>query len=114
MRDTIKHRWLPLAAAVCLLLPPSGVAQTPLPGYAPVNVQGDPALSMVDAIHAFLDREIEAAPAKRAALWNGDISPNRERFRKMIGAIDPRVPVTALELNDTTSRGIVAKKRIGI
>jgi hypothetical protein len=44
----------------------------------------------------------DSAPKSHA---NADL-PNAlaYRVRKMIGAIDPRVPATALELNGTTSR----------
>jgi len=103
-RNMRKHRLLPLAAVICLLFPPAAGAQSPLPGTQPLTIGADPAASMVEAIHAFLDRETEAAGAGRAALWGSDPAPNRERFRKMIGAVDPRVPVSALELDATTSR----------
>ncbi len=51
---------------------------------------------MVDGIHAYLDRETEAALANRRP---GD----RERLRKIIGAVDPRLPVRALDLVATTA-----------
>jgi dienelactone hydrolase len=67
---------------------------------------------MVDAIHAFLLRETAASVGRRAEFWHRDyrspeafersISPNRERFRSIIGAIDPRVRVTELQLEATT------------
>jgi dienelactone hydrolase len=59
---------------------------------------------MVEAIHAFLDHETQVAADRRAAFWRSNTSRNRERFRKMIGAVDARVSVTALELDATTSR----------
>ena len=68
--------------------------------------------SMVDAIHAFLLRETAASVGRRAEFWHRDyrspeafersISPNRERFRSIIGAVDPRLGVTELQLEATT------------
>jgi hypothetical protein len=49
---------------------------------------------MVDAIHGFLLRETAVSLGRRA--------PNRERFRTIIGAVDGRLPVTALQLEATT------------
>ncbi len=68
---------------------------------------------MVDGINLYLERATVAAAAQRPQLWKRDytsperyrqsIAPNRERFRKIIGAVDPRLPVTALQLDATTS-----------
>src|SRR5713101_6365526 len=83
------------------------VAQNMLPGAAPLTAQGDLALQMVDAINADLLRRTAEAPGRRAELWKRDyrsradyersVAPNRERFRKAIGVVDPRVPAEALE-----------------
>jgi dienelactone hydrolase len=93
--------WLPLAA------------QTPLPGTASLTAQGDLAAQMVDGINEYLLRATSESPGKRAALWKRDyssvenyersISPNRERLKKIIGAVDPRVPVVSMELAATLS-----------
>ena len=93
--------WLPLAA------------QTPLPGTAPLTAQGDLAAQMVDGINEYLLRATSESPGKRAALWKRDsssvenyersISPNRERLKKIIGAVDPRVPAVSMELVATVS-----------
>ena len=90
-------------------------AQSTLPGSLPLTEQGDQAAQMVDGINKFLLRATEESVDKRAALWNRDfrsaeaytrsVSPNRERFRKIIGAVDARVPVTALQLVGTTTTG---------
>jgi dienelactone hydrolase len=108
-----------LTLAVCLLVTaPDMPAQTALPGTnlpgtKPLTLDGDPAAQMVDAIHAFLLRETAASVARRPQLWHRDyrspeawersISPNRERFRTIIGAVDRRVGVTALQLEATTT-----------
>ena len=93
--------WLPLAA------------QTPLPGTAPLTGQGDFAAQMVDGINDYLVRLASGSPGTRAALWKRDyssvenyersIAPNRERLKKIIGAVDPRVPVVSMELVATLS-----------
>jgi dienelactone hydrolase len=93
--------WLPVAA------------QTPLPGTAPLTGQGDFAAQMVDGINDYLVRASAASPGTRAALWKRDytsvqnyersIAPNRERLKKMIGAVDPRVPAVSMELAATVS-----------
>jgi dienelactone hydrolase len=93
--------WLPVAA------------QTPLSGTAPLTGQGDFAAQMVDGINDYLVRAASASPGARAALWKRDyssienyersIAPNRERLKKIIGAVDARVPNVSLELEATLS-----------
>jgi dienelactone hydrolase len=93
--------WLPLAA------------QTPLPGTAPLTGQGDFAAQMVDGINDYLVHLASGSPGMRAALWKRDyssvenyersIAPNRERLKKIIGAVDQRVPLVSMELVATLS-----------
>lgn len=78
-------------------------AQTFLPGTKPLTFEGDPAAGMVDAIHAFLLRETAASVERRAALQTSDVAARRERFRRIIGAVDVRVPFNALQLTATTA-----------
>ena len=73
------------AAAICVALS----AQERVPGSAPLTFEGDPAVAMVSGIHAYLDRELQRPAAATAT---------RERLAKIIGAVDRRVPVTALEM----------------
>jgi dienelactone hydrolase len=66
---------------------------------------------MVDGIHQFLLRRIQDAAQERGRLWQRDyqsvedynrsVSPNRERFRQIIGALDSRIGVRAPELMGT-------------
>jgi dienelactone hydrolase len=103
----------PLLLALLLLPAPCARGQAQLPGAAPLTFQGDPAARMVDAIHAYLARETAAAAARRAEFWKRDysspdayqrsIAPNRATFRAIVGAVDPRLPVTALQLEATTA-----------
>lgn len=91
----------------------TAVAQQVLPNTSPLQSKGEMGAQMVDSINLFLLQKTEEAVKERAKLWNRDyrsvddynrsISPNRERFRKIIGAVDPRVDVKALELEATTS-----------
>jgi dienelactone hydrolase len=70
-------------------------AQTPLPGTATLTSQGDLALQMVDAINTdLLDKTAQSLEHRPAA-------PDRERFRKIIGAVDPR-SLAALEYISTS------------
>jgi dienelactone hydrolase len=96
-----------------LLLALSAPGQTPLPGTAPLVVEGDPAAAMVEGIHTFLERETAQSVSTRERFWKRDyasaeaynhsLAANRERFRKIIGAVDARLPVLELQLDGTTS-----------
>jgi dienelactone hydrolase len=80
----------------------------PLAGTAPLERQGDLATAMVDSIDTYLMKRLEASPTARARRWNYDfasvaayersVEPNRERFRRIIGAVDERVPFTRLTI----------------
>ncbi len=90
-----------------------------LPGTKPLTTEGDLSAQMVSGVDRFLMREIERSIQKRPALWHRDFSsseaydksvqPNRDRFRKSIGATDARLPVNALEyVSSTASPALVA------
>src|SRR6185295_8949241 len=67
---------------------------------------------MVAGIDTFLMREIDRSVAERSKFWQRDfasraayeksVQPNRERLQKATGAVDPRLPVTGLEIIRTT------------
>jgi dienelactone hydrolase len=101
---------------VCL----GGVAQEALPGTQPLALSGDLSAQMVTGIDTFFMRETERSVAARATFWQRDFSsaqayaasvePNRQRLRKIIGAVDERLPVSALELvSSTTSPALVGE-----
>ena len=79
-----------------------------LPGTTALTMQGDLAAQMVDGIHQFLLRRTQEAAQERLRLWQRDyqsveaysrsVSPNRERFRQIIGAVDARVGGRSPEL----------------
>ena len=86
----------------------------PLPGTKPLTTPGDLSAQMVAGIDKFLLREIARAAVGRTHFWKRDftsreayeksVAPNRERLRKIIGAVDERLPVKALEFVSDTSR----------
>ena len=77
------------------------LAQTTLPGTTPLTAEGDLAEQMVEGIKRYLLRETDASIEKRARLWKRNygslerydqsVAANRERFAKIIGAVDGRV-----------------------
>jgi dienelactone hydrolase len=98
-----------------------GWSQETLPRTKPLTIPGDLSTQMVAGIDRFLTREIKDSTDKRAQFWkrefsSGDayeksIAPNRERFRKIIGALDRRLPVKALEfISFTTNSAKIAEK----
>ncbi len=72
-----------------------------LPGTVELAMDGDLAVQMVAGIDAFVTREIAASVEKRARFWNRDfasheaysdsVSVNRDRLRRIIGAVDDRL-----------------------
>ncbi len=84
-----------------------------LQGTSELTLQGDLSLRMQEGIDRFLLGEINRSVEERQKLWKRDhssllayqksVQPNRERFRKYIGAVDQRLPVTALDYVSTTS-----------
>jgi dienelactone hydrolase len=98
-------------------------AQTPLAGTVPLTTRGDLAAQMVDGINEYLLQATAESAGKRSALWQRDyesaeryersVSPNRERLKKIIGAVDPRVPAVSVELERTLSVSDVIAKGTG-
>ena len=72
-----------------------------LHGTRPLSLSKPLDVVMVDGINRFCLRELAASPERRRAAWRGDFStpdrltknlaPKRERFRGIIGAVDPRL-----------------------
>ena len=83
-------------------------ATNPLPGTRPLTATGDLAALMVDGIRAYLLQATAASLDDRSRFWKRDftsarayqdfVAPNRERLRKIIGAVDPRVPAPGLRI----------------
>jgi dienelactone hydrolase len=97
----VTRRELLKRTALAVSVPDFSKAQTALPGTAPLTWDDDLATRMMTGAHQFIDRLIAESPSRRATHWHRDfsspaayersIAPNRERFRRIIGAIDPRV-----------------------
>ena len=88
---------------LALSFPSAADAQMTLPGTQPLTVEGDLAAKMVEGIHVFLDRKLQEVQKERDQLWDRSdriqfVAESRQRFRKIIGAVDNRVPMKALEL----------------
>ncbi len=86
-----------------------GTKPLELAGTEPFTMEGDIAARMVAGIHADLLKRNEASIESRQEFWNRDysthenyeasVAPNRERFAKVIGLIDERVPYSAPNLD---------------
>ena len=84
-----------------------------LPGTAPLTVNGDLAAQMVEGIQRFLLRKTDQAVTDRKTLWKHDyrsvagynlsVASNRDRFREIIGAMDPRVEPSSPQILATVS-----------
>lgn len=102
---------------VALLLPLTARAQA-LPKTKPLEIKDDLARVMVDGIHRYLDKATIQAAKDRAMYWKPDFSSpmafdksvagNRERFRKMIGVVDQRVPVVMTKIATVEQASLVA------
>ena len=90
-----------------------------LPGTRPLTEDGDLSKAMLDGLHRFAERKIDASVQTRAKLWHRDpsspeayersIRANRESFRKIIGVVDPRLPVTMERFGDDDAPALVAE-----
>ncbi len=110
-----------LGMAICLCLTTSLHAQ-PLPGTKPLAMQGDLAKQMVEGIDRYLTRATAASVEKRKAYWKPDftslaaaeksVSANRERFRRIIGVIDPRLPVRMEYVASPEQSALVAQHKL--
>jgi dienelactone hydrolase len=99
---------------VIFLLPvlASHLLAEPLPNTKPLVTNGDIAEKMVAGIDKYLMRAIDRSVEKRKQYWNLNLSsdaeyeksvqPNRERLAHVLGVVDKRVPIKALELAGTT------------
>jgi hypothetical protein len=80
----------------------SAVPPSRLPGTEPLTREGDLAAQMVAGIRSYLADRTAASIDQRGTIWNRDyssraayeasIAPQRERFRHIIGLVDPRIP----------------------
>ncbi len=73
-----------------------------LPSTQALTWGGDLSVKMMDGAHRFVERKIAESLESRRQFWSrnssskaayeGSVQSNRERFRKIIGVVDPRLP----------------------
>jgi len=91
-----------------------------LPGTSPFTATGDFAMEMEAGMQRFLARRIAETPRERERLWQLDygspeayeasVAGHRDRFRRMIGAVDVRSAARAPELvSDAEGPGELAE-----
>ena len=110
MRYHKSTRWAALGL-VFLAWSLSGQPQV-LEHTAPLELRGDLAAQMVEGIHRYLDHATSVSVESREKLWKRDyrsaerysqsVAPNRDHLRTIIGAVDQRLPATAIQLEATT------------
>src|SRR5262249_26038859 len=93
------------------------VAAEPLPDTQPLTRDGDLAAQMVAGIDKYLMRELAASVEKRKQYWKPDftspeayaksLAPNRERLKKILGAVYQRVSPVQTELVAPTAQPVV-------
>jgi hypothetical protein len=90
-----------------------------LPHTGSLDWQGDLSEKMMAGLHRYIERKIDQSIAERARLWHRDptspeayqksVEPNRQRLKKILGVVDPRVPVRMETLGDDSSSSVVAR-----
>jgi dienelactone hydrolase len=95
----------------------------PLPDTAPLDwPEEDLSGRMMDGAHRFVERAIDNAVRERGQFWKFNatslnsyyktIDPNREYFREIIGAVNPRVPVRMERYGDDENAALVGETPI--
>ncbi|MGO9274778.1 MAG: dienelactone hydrolase family protein [Terriglobia bacterium] len=90
------------------LEPGTSTDSSTLPGTEPLTATGDLAAQMVEGIRTHLIQATTEAFEKRPGYWNRNftsvrdyqesVAVNREHLRRIVGAIDRRVPAPALQI----------------
>jgi dienelactone hydrolase len=101
-----------------LLLAPS-LRADPLPNTKPLTDEGDLAAQMVEGIDKYLMRALTDSVKQRKQYWKPDFSsaeaytksvePNRQRLRKILGVVDPRVPAKLEYISTSDTPALVAE-----
>ena len=117
--------YLPATCLIALLLAVAhAAADTPAETVMaePLTWEGDLSVRMMDGLHMFIERKLAESIAHRPQYWQralapgGDyaasVEPNRQRFRKMIGAMERRIGEKAPRMErfgDDESPALVAE-----
>jgi dienelactone hydrolase len=120
-RDLLQNFGLALAAPG-FLKAETGPETPALPGTAPLTWQGDLSERMMEGAHRYVEREIAESVAKRQHYWTRNfdsrsayehsVAPNRERFRKITGVVDKRVPVVMERFGDDENPALVVETEV--
>ncbi|HSH96044.1 MAG TPA: hypothetical protein VK968_17995, partial [Roseimicrobium sp.] len=114
--------WIVIVAVALSYWPVSGRSQTPPPfvptsppvlgGTKPMTLTGDISAQMVAGIDRYLLRALDRSVASRPVQWQRNFTSrqayeesvrlNRDHLRKIIGAVDDRLPVHSLDYVTTT------------
>lgn len=106
-------------AALWFASPLPAEAVETLPGTRPLESQEeDLSAAMMDGAHRFVERKIAESIERRTAHWKRDFSspeayrksiePNRQHFREIIGAVDPRTAGALERFGDDANPALVA------
>lgn len=89
-------------AIVMLCAPAFADPADVMPGTRPLVAEGDRSKAMLDGLHRFAERKLEASVASRAKYWKRDFSSreayersveaSRKSLRRIIGVVDERRP----------------------
>jgi dienelactone hydrolase len=102
-----------------LTMPAYAEPPATLPDTKALTEDGDLSVKMLDGAHRFTERKIEDSIKTREKLWKRDassreayeksIQTNRDSFRKIIGVVDARVPVSMERFGDDNNPALVAE-----
>ncbi|HEY2158121.1 MAG TPA: dienelactone hydrolase family protein, partial [Isosphaeraceae bacterium] len=110
-----------LARGLLILACATGLADPAerLPATRPLSGDGDLSRAMLDGLHRFAERRIDASVGARVKLWDRDTSSrsayeksvgrNRASFRRIIGAVDPRLPARMERFGGDDDPALVAE-----
>ncbi len=110
-------KWM--LSAICVLALVLPLHAQALPGTKLLKGKEDFAKVMVEGIGKWLDRETAESEKKRQAHWKPDysslkaygksVNSNRERFKKIIGLVDQRLPPAMEYVGGPTQPSLAAK-----
>lgn len=97
-------------------------AETPrLPNTGPLTGKEALDVKMMDGLHRFIEKKIDQSRKQRARHWKRDgsspaayetsIRSNRRRFEKIIGLVDPRLPVRMERFGMDDAPALIAETR---
>ncbi|HTU19307.1 MAG TPA: dienelactone hydrolase family protein [Gemmataceae bacterium] len=92
-----------------------------LPNTDPLSEKEALDVKMMDGLHRFIEKKIDQSLAQRTRYWKRDgsspaayetsIRANREHFQKIIGLVDPRLPVRMEHFGTDDAPALVAETR---